>query len=280
MRCAAGGHDAPPSLLARCVWKGALARLGLTLGRSAASGLTALSLALTLAGASVAPAAASELDVLSSPTPSTANYVLDDAKLLSRSAITELTKLAAQIEADTGYRVSVVTLRKLQFETDAFAFADKVIEHWYPTAADGSKKAVLILVKASKEGALVAGPELGKKLGSALMDSISGDNIPTFSEQEKFGEALSSSLRRMQAKLAGQADPGAPTVEVAKSGSTFKSKKETEEKRGSYVTVVGGLLVIAFVVPMVQYYGYVNKGAEEEPVVARGPVKRGAKARK
>ena len=48
----------------------------------------------------------------------------------------------------------VVTLRKLQFETDAFAFADKVIERWYPTAADGNKKAVLVLVKGSKESAL------------------------------------------------------------------------------------------------------------------------------
>ena len=41
--------------------------------------------------------------------------------------------------AAQGYRVVVVTLRKLQFDSDAFAFADKVIERWYPTAADGNK---------------------------------------------------------------------------------------------------------------------------------------------
>jgi uncharacterized membrane protein YgcG len=208
----------------------------------------------------VSPAAATELDVLSSPTPST-GYVLDDAKLLSRSTYSELNKLAGQIEADTGYRVTVVTLRKLQFETDAFAFADKVIEKWYPTAAEGNKKAVLLIVKSTKEGALVAGPELNKKLG-ALVDSITGENIPILCEQEKFSEALTSSLRRVNAKLTGGADPGPPRVDVVKTGSNFKTKDQTENKRGSYAVVVGGLLVISFVVPMVQYYGYVGKKDE------------------
>ena len=155
--------------------------------------------------------------------------------------------------------MTVVTLRKLQFESDAFAFADKVIEKWYPTAAAGDKKAVLLLVKGTKEGALVAGPELNKKLGSALVDSISGENIPVFSEQEKFGEALTSSMKRIAAKLNGSADPGPPRVAVVKTGSNFKTKEQTEDKRTNYAVVVGGLLVISFVVPMVQYYGYVAK---------------------
>ena len=156
----------------------------------------------------------------------------------------------------------VVTLRKLQFESDAFAFADKVIERWYPTAAEGNKKAVLVLVKGTKEGALAAGPELNKKLGGALVDSITGENIPILCEQEKFGEALSSSLRRVAAKLGGGEDPGPPKVATVKTGSNFKSKAETGEKRGNYALVVGGLLVISFVVPMVQYYGYIGKRDE------------------
>ena len=137
-----------------------------------------------------------------------------------------------------------------------------MIEKWYPSAADGNKKAVLLLVKGSKEGALVAGPELNKKLGSALVDSIASENIPILCEQEKFGEALTSSLKRVAAKLGGGADPGPPRVETVKTGSNFKSKADTENKRGSYAVVVGGLLVIAFVVPMVQYYGYVGKKDE------------------
>ena len=208
----------------------------------------------------VMPASASELDVLTAPAPSGGAYVIDDGNILSRAAYGELTSLAKDLEAATGYRVNVVTVRKLQVESDAFAFADKVIERWYPTAALGDKKAVLVLVKQAKEGALVAGPALNKALGSDLVDSITGDNIPVFSEQEKFGEALISSVKRIVAKLEGQTDPGAPKVATRKTGSNFKSKGETEDKKGIYGAIVGGLLVISFVVPMVQYFGYVNKG--------------------
>lgn len=44
-------------------------------------------------------------------------------------------------QAETGYRVEVATLRRLEFENDAFAFGDKLIERWYPSEADGSNKA-------------------------------------------------------------------------------------------------------------------------------------------
>ena len=209
-------------------------------------------------GAAVQPAAATELDVLATPAPSAA-YVVDDANLLSRAAYGELNQLGKDLEDKTGYRVNVVTLRKLQFETDVFAFADKVIERWYPTAQLGDKKAVLLLVKGSKEGALVTGPAMGKALGGPLVDSIIGDNIPVLAEQEKYGEALISSVKRITAKLEGQADPGAPQVATRKTGSNFKTKGETDDKKGTYTAIVGGLLVISFVVPMVQYFGYIQK---------------------
>lgn len=161
----------------------------------------------------------------------------------------------------------------------------QVLEKWYPTRELGDKKAVLLVVKTSKEGALSAGPGFSKVLGN-LVDSVSGDNIPVYAEQEKFNEAITSSLARIEAKLKGKADPGAPSVATKQTGSNFKSKEQTEDKKGIYTTVVGGLLartgsqlllsgenaagytdtlpesrvvplwqVIAFVVPMVQYYG-------------------------
>ena len=43
-----------------------------------------------------------------------------------------------------------MTLRKLVASDDAFQFADKLIEAWYPTAELGSKKAIFVLVKQSK----------------------------------------------------------------------------------------------------------------------------------
>ena len=37
-----------------------------------------------------------------------------------------------ELEEATGYHVNVITVRKLVFEQDPFAFGDKVLETWYP----------------------------------------------------------------------------------------------------------------------------------------------------
>lgn len=76
---------------------------------------------------------------------------------------------------------------------------------------------------------------------------------------EKYNEAIYSTAKRLVAAIDGLPDPGGPSVKDDKRESNFKTKEETEEKRGQFSLVVGGLLVIAFVVPMVQYYAYVAK---------------------
>ncbi len=55
-----------------------------------------------------------------------------------------------------------MTVRKLEFENDAFAFGDKVIEKWYPTVEIGGNKGVLIVVTSGKDGALTGGPSFNK----------------------------------------------------------------------------------------------------------------------
>lgn len=76
---------------------------------------------------------------------------------------------------------------------------------------------------------------------------------------EKYNEAIFSTARRLAAAIDGLPDTGGPSVKENKRESNFKTKEETEEKRGQFTLVVGGLLVIAFVVPMAQYYAYVSK---------------------
>jgi len=38
--------------------------------------------------------------------------------------------------------------------------------------------------------------------------------------------------------------------------STYKSEEEVADKKNIYVTIVGGLVVVAFVAPMLQYFYY------------------------
>lgn len=83
--------------------------------------------------------------------------------------------------------------------------------------------------------------------------------LTVLATDEKYNEAIYSSAKRLVAAIDGLPDPGGPSFKDSKRESNFKSKEETEEKRGQFSLVVGGLLVVAFVVPMAQYYAYVSK---------------------
>lgn len=62
------------------------------------------------------------------------------------------------MQDETGYRLEVATVRKLETETDAFAFGDKLIEKWYGNVEKGNKKGILLVVTTNKDGAVTGGP--------------------------------------------------------------------------------------------------------------------------
>ena len=213
-------------------------------------------LAMSVMVGGVDAANAGEIEILATPAP-TAGYVVDDAGLMSRSTATTVNKTLKELEDETGFHLNVVTVRKLVFETDPFAFGDKVLETWYPTVEEGNDKGNLLLVKSTKDGALVGGPKFLKSVGDDLIDSVLTSNYGINLEQEKYNEALTSSVKRVAAVLEGREDPGPPAKYEAAKGSNFKTRAETNEKRDVFANVVIGLLVISFVVPMLQYAGYV-----------------------
>lgn len=223
------------------------------------NGLAAISLATmaNLGTPYMTPAA--EVDVLSTPTPST-EYIFDDGELLSKSTLSDLQNKLPLVEAKTGYRINVVTLRKLVAFEDAFQFADNLIETWYPTAELGDKKAVFVIVKNSKEGGLVGGPSFSKNVPGSVIESIINDNVGKLVTQEKFNQAITSTVSRLETVLSGKPDPGPPRgledKEQPQQTATYKSKDETDSKRGVYTAVFGALVAISFIAPMVQFFGY------------------------
>ncbi len=75
---------------------------------------------------SVAPQAiANEFDILGEEAPAK-EFVIDDGGVLSKAGRKSINNLLKTLEIKTGYRVTAITTRKLEFETDTFAFADKV----------------------------------------------------------------------------------------------------------------------------------------------------------
>lgn len=202
----------------------------------------------------MAAALAGEFDLLADGTPT--SYVLDDASVLNKTTEKELGEELRQLEQQTGYRLEVATLRRLEFENDAFVFGDKLIKKWYP---DSDKKGLLLVVTAAKDGALTGGSAFVSAVGDELIDSIVGENIPILTEDEKYNETVASSVNRVVAKLTGKADPGAPARKDAVRKRTYKTKAETEQKKPVTSTIVLTLLFISVVVPMLQYFGYTNK---------------------
>merc|ERR1711871_712033 len=111
-------------------------------------------------------------------------YVLDDAKALSKSSFASLSKALTQLEKDTGYHLNVVTLRKLLSDPDAFTYADKVLEGWYPTREEGDRKGVLVLVSTGADGGFSAGPAFLQAVGDDTLEGVMTENVPYFGQQE------------------------------------------------------------------------------------------------
>ncbi|KAF8401613.1 hypothetical protein HHK36_012559 [Tetracentron sinense] len=224
-------------------------------------GLAALALSLAINFCPISPsdpAVASEFDVLNGGPP-TESYVVDDAGVLSRVTKSDLRRLLSDLESRKNFHLNFVTVRKLTSKADAFEYADQVLERWYPTIEDGNNKGIAVLVTSQKEGAVTGGPAFVQAVGDTILDATVSENLPVLATEEKYNEAVYSSAKRLVAAIDGLPDPGGPKINDNKRESNFKTREETDEKRGQFTLVVGGLLVIAFVVPMAQYYAYVSK---------------------
>ena len=76
--------------------------------------------------------------------------------------------------------------------------------------------------------------------------------------------ACKQRLTAIAAILQCSKDPGPPKREgksryEASTGSTYRTKEETEGKKDVFVNVVVALLVISFVAPMVQFFAYTKR---------------------
>jgi len=200
---------------------------------------------------------ASEFDLLAEDEPRN-SYYIDDASVLSRTLRDEINNTLSDLFQKTGFKLVVATVRKLEFDPDVFGFSEKLFSKWHKSN-QGSKNGLLLVVTTGKDGALVGGDSFMKSLGEDLVDSVVSDNITVFTEKEKFNEAVLSSVERIVAVLNGKDDTGAPQRSKSVRKRTYKTKEETDRIKPVTGAIVITLLLIAFIVPMLQFYGYVSK---------------------
>merc|ERR1711904_403989 len=127
------------------------------------------------------PVNASEFDILAENEPKT-TFLIDDAAVLSRTTRDEIDNKLSDLQTNSGYKLVLVTTRKLEFDPDAFTFSDKIFGKWHKSDG-GDKNGLLLLVTAGKDGAIVGGNPFSEALGDELVDSIIGDTIPYYTEE-------------------------------------------------------------------------------------------------
>ncbi|KAK6915542.1 TPM domain [Dillenia turbinata] len=207
-------------------------------------GLAALALSLALNFFPILPngsALASEFDVLNEGPPQE-SFVVDDAGVLSRLTKSDLKRLLSDLEFRKNFHINFITVRKLTSKADAFEYADQVLEKWYPSLEEGNNKGIVVLITSQKEGAITGGPAFIQAVGDTVLDVAVSENLPVLATEEKYNEAIYSTAKRLVAAIDGLPDPGGPKLKDNKRESNFKTREETEEKRGQFSLVVGGLL--------------------------------------
>ena len=179
--------------------------------------------------------------------------IVDDSGALTKSSISFLEKNSQKIFETNGTKLYVVSLRTLPYGEDASEFAKNLFSKWELK----ENEVVVVLVNKIAKGSLFAGSGV-KGLNDSTIKSIGEETFSFKAKDEQYSSAAIDVSNRLASILTNKGDPGPPSLSRANDTSNFKSAKVTEEKRSKYVAIIIILLVIAFVVPMVQFFYYVK----------------------
>ena len=195
-------------------------------------------------------------------TPNSDNWILDDAKQITRLNEGNLNKDLQKLADTTGQEVRYVTIHRLDYGETAQSFAEQLFNRWYPTPEAGANKTVVVLDDVTNNIGLKTGEETAELLSADIAESITTETMKApLLKSNSYNRAFDDATVRLAAVLAGEADPGPPTMEeTINVEGTFATAEETEENRTSSTWIVVVLLVLATVIPMATYYWYLSIG--------------------
>jgi len=95
-------------------------------------------------------------------------------------------------------------------------------------------------------------------LPDEIVKSICEETYTYKAKDEQYSSAALDVNNRLVSILLEKGDIGAPSFKLSSTSSNFKTAKKTEESRSKYIAIIAILLIIAFVVPMIQFFYYVK----------------------
>ncbi|MEM8612202.1 MAG: TPM domain-containing protein [Cyanobacteria bacterium P01_H01_bin.105] len=194
--------------------------------------------------------------------PSVDNWVLDDAKQITRLNESNLNKDLKKLAAETGQEVRYVTIHRLDYGETAQSFAEQLFDRWFSTSEAGANQTIVVLDDVTNNIGLKAGEDTAALLTEEIAESITQETMKApLLESNSYNRAFDDATVRLAAVLAGNPDPGPPVIEeTINVEGTFATAEETEENRTSSTWIVVVLLILATVIPMATYYWYLSVG--------------------
>jgi len=191
--------------------------------------------------------------VFANPEVKPENMVLDESGSLTKSSISYLEKTYQKLSQNYGINAYMVSIRSLPYGVEANEYAKELFEKWNLNEKD----MVIVLVNKIAKGGIFAGPSVSG-LDNSMIKSINEETYTFKARDEQYSSAALDVTNRLVSILSNKGDPGAPNLTRESGAGNYKSAKNTEQKRSKYVAIIVVLLVIAFVVPMVQFFYYVK----------------------
>mmetsp|Transcript_28598 Transcript_28598/g.68319 ORF Transcript_28598/g.68319 Transcript_28598/m.68319 type:complete len:265 (-) Transcript_28598:596-1390(-) len=179
--------------------------------------------------------------------------IVDESGNLTKSSISYIEKNLQKVKDLNGNQVYFVSIRSLPFEQSAFGYAKEIFEKWNLTQKD----VVVVLVNKIAKAGIYYGGEVQVLTPDTTL-SIGEETYTFKAKEEQYSSAAIDVSNRLVSILSNKGDPGPPISNLEDNSSKFKSAKATEQKRSKYVAIIIVLLIIAFVVPMVQFFYYVK----------------------
>lgn len=179
--------------------------------------------------------------------------VIDESGSLTKSSINFIEKSLSNLKEAGSGDIYFVSIRSLPFEQTPREYAKELFDKW---GLDQKDIVVVLANKIAKAG-IFYGTQVNS-LSEKTVKSIGEETYSFKAKEEQYGSAAIDVNNRLVSILSNKGDPGPPQISRDNDSSNFKTAKKTEEQRSKYIAIIVILLVIAFVVPMFQFFWYVK----------------------
>ena len=185
-----------------------------------------------------------------------ANWLIDEANVLSRLSRNKLNTELADLSATTGKEVRFVTIHRLDYGETIDSFTEALFQKWFPTPEAQNNQVLIGLDNVTNTIAIRTGAAVKSVLPDEIANSVAQETMMVpLRDGDKYNQAFLDASDRLLTIFSGQPDPGAPAVENnIDTEGTFAKAEETDDRSATITVVV--LLLLATVIPMATYYLY------------------------